>query len=244
MWIRFTVLELRSAYRVWWENVTSSVRFGPRPRSSPCRVVRAIWNEVSLKTQGCRSSPACFHLMGRTLSSDWALSCRCPGGFPCPPARPRPPRLARRQLPSRLGGKCQAACDESGLSDICEEGPRMWGFCSANLFFTLIFPKFNLPTGKNSKELNCPPYEPAGIQRRALCSKLLEANEELPAQWHFPCPLNLTYAWGCYVLLASSTPEQARRAHVGVCASLTGLVAAVGRRGASSRGGTFSPLVP
>lgn len=92
----------------------------------------------------------------------------------------------------------------------------MWGFCSANLFFTLIFPKFNLPTGKNSKELNGPPYEPAQIQRRVLCSKLLEANEELPAQWHFPCPLNLTYAWGCYVLLASSTPEQARRAHIGV----------------------------
>lgn len=56
--------------------------------------------------------------------SSWALCC-CPGGFPCPSlAGPHPRRLALRQLPSCLVGKCQAVRDESGRSGVCQEGPR------------------------------------------------------------------------------------------------------------------------
>lgn len=98
--------------------------------------------------------------------------------------------------------------DESGLSGICQEGLRVWVSCSANLFFTLIFLKFNLMTRKSSKELNYPHYEPAGIWHRAFCSELTEASEELPAQLG-PPELDLPVA-------SSSIQEQARQAHVGV----------------------------
>lgn len=121
--------------------------------------------------------------------------------------------------------------DESGLSGVCEEGPRVWVSCSVNLFLTLIFLKFILMTRKNSKgeiELN-DPHEPASLWHRALQSKLAEASDELFAHWGFPCSVNLTCTWG---------PGQAGILR-GVCGNPTGLTAAVGKRGAFNRCVTF-----
>lgn len=97
----------------------------PPPHAARCSVPHGMWNGTWRRP---RSKDDVLHLPlpppGVHPCSSWALCC-CPGGFSCPSlARPHPPHLALRQLPSRLVGKCQAVRDESGRSGVCQEGPR------------------------------------------------------------------------------------------------------------------------
>lgn len=93
--------------------------------------------------------------------------------------------------------------DESRVSGVCQEGPKLWVSPSANLLLTSRSLKYLIREGTAAKES----YKLGqGLvpQYRPLWSELLEASDRLTAQGGLPHPLSFIRVLGPFLPLASS----------------------------------------